>query len=176
MDKERRVLLDNRRADCLNSSGQLRVSVTGPLKTPSFPLRRLSHYPDRPASVPVLGEGWGWECRAEMAFVPFIKSAASLSSHDQQGRSPMTFSRELLSSNNNMWRDKSFTNSGEGVLGEPDRSYFAMKFYSWTLLVNLFSLKLLHLLLLLLCPFHTRHLRLINERIWTCSCATVVTG
>lgn len=105
-------------ADCLSSSGQLRVSVTGPLKTPlpSPPSVPLSHYSDRPASVPVLSEGlgwWGWECRAVMAFVPFIKSVASLSSHDQQSCSRMTFSIGLLTSNNNMWRDKSFTNSGD---------------------------------------------------------------
>lgn len=52
-------------AGCLNSSGQLRVSVTGPLNPPSFPLLRLSHYSDRPVSVPVLSEGqgwWGWDC------------------------------------------------------------------------------------------------------------------
>ena len=54
-----------------------------------------------------------------MTFVPFIKSAASLSSHDQQSWSPVPFSRGLLSSNNNMRRDKSFINSGKGGFNKP---------------------------------------------------------
>lgn len=69
-------------ADCLNSWGQLRVSVTGPPKAPlaSPPSVPLSH----PASIPLLSEGGRVGVGAEMAFVPFIESAASLSSHDQQ--------------------------------------------------------------------------------------------
>lgn len=57
MDKERRVLLDNRSGRLPQQLRAAQSVCDWAPKTPLFSLLRLSHYPDCPVSVPVWSEG-----------------------------------------------------------------------------------------------------------------------
>lgn len=83
-----------------------------PLKPP-FPLR-LSHNPALPPShYWVRGEGGSVGVGAEMAFVPFIESAASLSSHDQQAAGQWRLAEGCRRPIETREVKKSFINSGD---------------------------------------------------------------
>lgn len=94
MDKERRVLLDNRQG---RQSQQLRAAQSvcdQPSNPPySLPPSVPPHY--CPASIPAPSEGWGRECRAKLAFVPFMKTTNGLYGLDQQGCGPETCSNNI---------------------------------------------------------------------------------
>lgn len=114
MDKEKSVLLDNRAG---RLSQQLRTAQSvcdwAPLKPP-LPLLRLSHYPAQPPS-----HYWERaECGSvgvggEMAFVPFIESAAGLSSLGQQAAAQWHLAEDCCLPIATWEEKKSFTNSGE---------------------------------------------------------------
>lgn len=85
MDKEKRVLPDNRQGR-LSQKLRAAQSVCGRPSNPAFSLPPSVPPYCCPASIPAPSEGWGWECTTKLAFVPFMKTTNNLFGLDQQGR------------------------------------------------------------------------------------------
>lgn len=85
MDKEKRVLPDNRQGR-LSQKLRAAQSVCDRPSNPAFSLPPSVPPYCCPASIPAPSEGWGWEWRTKLAFVPFMKTTNNLFGLDPQGR------------------------------------------------------------------------------------------